>query len=84
MDGDVQTIGQAGDITTAKAWRKVKRESDVVSPLSVRLCLPRLTPLNSGMTQNEFNDDVKALKSGEAVKSSRGKTFLKSDLIWLV
>jgi hypothetical protein len=34
MDGDEQTVGQSADITTAKAWRKVKLESEVVSPLS--------------------------------------------------
>jgi hypothetical protein len=29
----------------------------------------------------EFDDDVKALRSGDALRSSKGKTFLKSNLL---
>lgn len=76
-DGEVATVGTAGDVDPGRAWRK-KRPSDMVRPLGLSPAR-RGTLLTSHRSQNLPN--VQSMRSISTSKSSAkpvGQTFVRS------
>lgn len=78
-DEKVSHSARSGDLDRGKAWRSVKRPSDMVQlPLCIRSRSdPADIPIHSS-SQNEYADEIREIRMREKPGRAHAKVFVKS------
>jgi hypothetical protein len=71
----------AGDVDAGKAWKTVRRPSDMVFFF---FCCGKLADTNDDISQNEYSKQIKEYRAQQNPGKAYGKVFVKGEYFFFI